>query len=114
MTMRNLNNSDLFRIIRIIRKTGFKEKLKNLDLPKDENGNVLLSNMEYGVVLLMEVIEGVPEAEDEVFKFLADIAGVTLEEMKNDEFDLLLQVIEHLKGQKNLVNFLEQAFKLAN
>ena len=112
--MRNLNNSDLFRVMKIIRKTGFKNKIKNLDLPKDEKGNVLLSDMEYYIVLLMEIIEGAPEAEEEIFKFLADIAGVSAKEMKEDEFDLLLQVIEHLKGQEKLVAFLEQAFKSAS
>lgn len=112
--MRNLNNTDFFKIMRIIRKTGFKNKIKKLDLPKDDKGNVLLSDTEYYIVLLMEIIEGAPDAEEEIFKFLADIAGVTTKEMKEDEFELLLQVIEHLKGQEKLVTFLEQAFKSAN
>jgi hypothetical protein len=111
--MRNLNNSDLFKIIRIIRKTGFKNKIKDLNLPKDDEGNILLSDMEYYVVLLMEIIEGAPDAEDEVFRFLGDIAGVSAKKMKEDEFEILFELIGHLKGQEKLVTFLEQAFKSA-
>lgn len=112
--MRNLNNSDLFKVMKIIRKTGFKDKIKNLDLPKDDKGNVLLSDIEYYVVLLMEIIEGAPDAEKEVFDFLGSIAGVSGKDMQEDEFELLLEVINHLKGQDKLIAFLEQAFKSAS
>lgn len=111
--MRNVNNTDLFKVMRIVRKTGFKKRILELDVPKDEEGNVLLSDNDYFIVLLMEFIEGAPDAEDDIFKFLADIAGVSVKKMKEDEFDLLLEVFEHLKGQEKLVTFLEQAFKSA-
>lgn len=112
--MRNLNNTDLFKVMKIVRKTGFKNRIKTLDLPKDEEGNVLLSDMEYYIVLLMEVIEGAPDAEKEVFEFLGSIAGVSGKEMQEDEFELLLEVINHLKKQEKLITFLEQAFKSVN
>ena len=108
--MRNLNNSDLFKVMRILRKTNIKQHLLKLDLPRDENGNLNLSENEYGAMLIFQVIEVIPDAEQEIFSFLADVAGVTTEEMMNDEFDLLLRVIEHLKGQDKLVRFLKLAF----
>jgi len=108
--MRNLNNSDLFKVMRILRKTNIKQHLLKLDLPRDEDGNLNLSENEYGAMLIFQVIEVIPDAEQEIFSFLADVAGVTTEEMMNDEFDLLLRVIEHLKGQDKLVRFLKLAF----
>src|SRR5699024_8355346 len=82
--MRNVNNTDLFKVMRIVRKTGFKKRILELDVPKDEKGNVLLSDNDYFIVLLMEFIEGAPDAEDDIFKFLADIAGVSVKKMKED------------------------------
>ncbi|WP_200415938.1 hypothetical protein [Virgibacillus salexigens] len=112
--MRYLNNKDLFKVMRIVRKSKIKEKLLGLELPKDEEGNVLLSDDEFGLMIMFEVIEGVPDAEKEVFELLADVAGVKVEEIENDEFELLPEVIDHLKNQKKLVAFLKQAFNSMN
>lgn len=103
--MRNLNNKDLFRIMRIIRKANIKDELINMDF----SGS--LDDTQLGAMMILQVIESAPEAENEIFELLADIAGVSVEEIENDEFELLPKIIDHLKGQKNLVNFLQQAFK---
>lgn len=109
--MRNLTNPDLFKIMRIIRKTNFKKRILELDVPKDEEtGKILLSDQEYWILLLMELIEGAPDAEKEVFKFLADVAEVSQKEIENDEFEILVDVIEHLKNQEKFRTFLEKAF----
>ncbi|WP_373894464.1 hypothetical protein [Virgibacillus sp. CBA3643] len=109
--MRYLNNKDLFKIMRIVRKADIKDKLLNMKLPRDEEGNLSVSENEYGLMMILEVLEGAPEVEKEVFEFLADIANVKTEEIENDEFELLPQIIDHLKNQKKLISFLEQAFK---
>lgn len=109
--MRNLNNKDLFQIMRIVKKANIKQKLFDLKLPRDENGNVTLSGDEYGMMIVFEIIESAPDAEKDIFKFLADIGGVDQKELENDEFDLLPKIIEHLQGQEKLISFLKQAFK---
>lgn len=100
--------------MRIVRKTKIKEKILALELPRDEEGNLAISEDEYGVMLILEVIDGAPDAEKEIFELLAGIAGVEVEEMENDEFEILPNVIEHLKKQKKLVTFLKQAFNSMN
>lgn len=111
--MRYLNNKDLFKIMRIVRKANIKQKLLDMDLPRDENGKLAISEDEYGIMMMLEVFEGIPEVEKEVFELLASVAEVEVKEIEQDEFELLPQIIEHLKGQEKLVNFLEQAFKSA-
>lgn len=102
------------KVIRIVKQSNIKQKLLDLDLPRDEDGNITLSEIEYGVMMIFEIIESAPDAEKEIFSFLADVAGVTTEEMMNDEFDLLLDVINHLKEQEKLITFLKLAFESAN
>lgn len=112
--MRNLNNKDLFKLMRIMRKADIKNKLVGMELPKDENGNLKLSEEQFGTMMIFEVIESAPDAEKDIFEFLADVGGVDVKEIENDEFDLLPKIIEHLKNQKKLISFLEQAFKSMN
>lgn len=97
--------------MRIVKKAKIKEKLLNLDLPRDKNGEVLIDEKEYGVMLILEAVEGAPDAEKEIFELLASVAGVEVEKIENDEFELLPEIIEHLKKQDKLVTFLKQAFK---
>lgn len=106
--MRNLNNKDLFKIMRILRKANIKQELIKMKLPKD------ISDNEYGMMMLLTLLENAPQVEKEVFEFLADVGGVSAEELENDEFDLLPKIIKHLQGQKKLINFLSQAFKSVN
>jgi len=94
--------------MRIMRKANIKDELIGMELPDN------LEDEQFGVMMILQVIESAPQAEKEIFEFLADIAGVEVEKMENDEFDLLPKVIEHLRNQKNLVDFLKQAFGSMN
>lgn len=99
---------DLFKIAKIIRQAGIKEKIKEIGFTEQTTENEMI------ISLLFEAVTSIPEAEKEILEFLADIAGVSVKELKEDEFDLLLQIIEHLKAQEKFVDFLKQAFKYAN
>ena len=105
--MRNLNTKDLFTIAKIIKESDIKESIKNLGFTEQSTNNEIM------VKVIFEAITSAPQAEGEIFKFLADIAGVTVDEVKNDEFELLSEIFEHLKGQEKLGAFLKQAFKFA-
>lgn len=106
--MRNLNTMDLFKIAKIIRQAGIKEKIKEIGFTNET------TEAEIVVSLVFEAVTSISEAEKEILEFLADIAGVSVKELKEDEFDLLLQIIDHLKKQEKFINFLKQAFKYAN
>lgn len=110
--VRNLKNKDLFKIMRLVRKTNFQQKLTEIEVPKDEQGNILES--EYGMLILSELVDVAPDVEKEIFEFLSDIAEVDPEQMENDEFELLPKVIKHLKEQEKFNAFLKQAFDTMN
>lgn len=111
--MRNLNNKDLFKIMRIVRKAGIKEKIVGMKLPRNDKGEVTLSENEWGIMLILEVVDGAPDAENDIFEFLADIGGVEQKELEDDEFELLPDIVKHLTNQKKFTSFLEQAFNSA-
>lgn len=106
--MRNLNNKDLFKIMRILRKANIKQELIKMKLPKD------ISDNEYGMMMLFTFLENAPQVEKDIFEFLANVGGVKVEELENDEFELLPKIIKHLQGQEKFINFLSQAFKSVN
>lgn len=108
-TMRNLNNKDLLTLMRIVKKGNVKKKLAEMNIPRNEKGEIELSEEQFGVMMILEIVEAIPDAEKDIFKFLADVAGVSTKEMEEDEFDLLLSVVEHLKNQDKMISF----FKLA-
>src|SRR5690625_5185951 len=106
--MRNLNTMDLFKMAKIVRNAKIKEKIKEIGFTDETSENEMI------VSLIFEAVTSIPEAEKEILEFLADIAQVSVEELKNDEFDLLLQIIDHLKAQEKFVTFLKQAFRYQN
>lgn len=106
--MRNLNNKDLFKVMRIMRKANIKEEFINMELPDDLNED------QFGTMMIFQVIESAPQAEKEIFEFLADVGGVSVKEIENDEFELLPKIIDHLQTQDKLITFLKQAFKSMN
>ena len=106
--MRNLNTKDLFKIMKIMRKAKVKENLLKMKLPDDITDN------EYGMMLIFQIIESAPDAEKDIIEFLADIGEVDVKELENDEFDLLPKIIDHIRKQEKLVNFLSSAFKSTN
>lgn len=91
-----------------MRKTNIKDELLQMNLPDNIN------DKQYGAMMIFQVIESAPQAEKEIFEFLADVGEVDVKELENDEFELLPKIIEHLQGQKKLIDFLSQAFKSMN
>lgn len=106
--MRNLKSTDLFKMMRIMRKANIKEEIVAMDMPKNLSGN------ESGMMIILQLLEAAPNAEKEIFEFLADIGEVDVKELQEDEFELLPEIIQHLQKQEKFTSFLEQAFKSTN
>ena len=94
--------------MRILRKANIKQELIKMKLPED------ISDNEYGMMMLFTFLENAPQVEKDIFEFLANVGGVKVEELENDEFELLPKIIKHLQGQEKFINFLSQAFKSVN
>ncbi|WP_077621999.1 hypothetical protein [Sediminibacillus massiliensis] len=65
--MRNIKSMDLITIMSILSKANVKQKLVNLEVPEG------VTEQQYGVLLVLTVLEGVPEAKGDILAFLADV-----------------------------------------
>lgn len=103
--MRNIKSMDLITVLNILGKANVKQKLVELEIPKD------ITDQQYGVLLILTILEGVPEARNEIIGFLADIGGVNKKELEEDEFDIFPEIVEHLMNQKKFTDFLSKHVK---
>lgn len=95
--MRNLITSDIFKASKILSKMGLKFDVK--DKTKEE----------LGAELIMQFIENLWKAEDEVNDFLGSMVGITAEEFKNLPIEESTEIMNEFKNLPNISSFLSQA-----
>jgi hypothetical protein len=99
--MRSLKLKDAFVVSRILKKIKIRPEVK-------ENS----SQEQFGADLIIGFFEGMGDAEVEVSGFLADLLGITAEELLNKDFDEMGTIIAEFKELKGLKGFFTQVGKL--
>lgn len=110
MTLRTLKSSDLFIVVGILNKIGFKEMKKiftpeNLSLLKDRvqgEDKDLDATSIFGFNIIMDVaqiiLDNLPKIEDDLYRFLGSLTDTTADEIRDlplpDFADLIVQVIK--------------------
>lgn len=92
--MRKLNTLDLIKASTLLGKIG-----KNIEIPEGA------SNAQVGVILFSNIMQ---HAETDFKTWLADIAGMSVEEFEQMPFDYPLEVIEQIAEQEDLNGFLQR------
>lgn len=101
--LRDICSKDLFTMMQIVRKIGvgeFKKAFTGIDMFTDDKGNLDLERM--GIPIAMELgsilIENLPNAEQEIYKFLENLSGVKvadLQQMPPAEFmEMIIAVVK--------------------
>ena len=100
-TLRSLKDSDLFPLLKIMRKIGIKdlEQVFTVDrtdtTDEDEAKLVVL-----GIADI--VIGNLDRAETEIYEFWSNLSGMTVDELKDSEFGTLpLMIFDTFSGVKN-------------
>lgn len=104
-TLRKLKDGDLFPVLQIFKKIGMKE-FKGA-FTKVADGKPI---EEVGLLVLMDiaiaVIDNADKAEAEIYSLWADIAGITVDELKDMEFGTLpLMIMDSFGEVKNTAFF---------
>lgn len=99
--MRNLKLKDTFAVSRILKKMHIRP-----DVTKG------VTQEQLGADLLFKFIENIGEAEDEVLALLADLKGMNAEELAEQDFEEMANLIEDFKNLKGLSGFFQQVGKL--
>lgn len=83
MNIRKLQTSDLFSAIRLLKKIGVREEIKDVAMRAEESKTKKVK-MDMGFDLLFGILEKAAEekAETEVYMFIADLFGCTWEEVR--------------------------------
>lgn len=106
--MRELQAQDLFRFVKILRKLELRKELQKLtapDLQKDP--------AQAFFQVLWAVLENVDKAEQEIYEFFGDIAGMSADEFKTMGLVQLGDFINELKNQEGIGHFFRSAFNTA-
>ena len=98
--IRPLNTKDFWTMVNVIKKGGVAAMQRMSEL---KNG----TNEERGFFLL-DV--GLEYAQPELMAFFADLAGMTVEEFENGDFDFTLTVIEQLIEREDLGTFITVSY----
>lgn len=125
--LRDLCAKDIFPMTKIIRKIGLKdigqcfdpEEIKAITGSLSENGekksvDEIAETVGISVVLKIVdvVLENLSVAEQEIFDFLAGIAGITADDVANLPMDVFFEMLVDIFKKKEFVGFMKVVSKL--
>jgi len=109
--LRKLESPDFFAFTRIIKKMGIREELKKLakDVSevKPEEKEIKINEMQ--IEILMIFVENIASAQNEVYKFIADISGKSFDELK--DLDVFMESIQEIFKDETIKSFFKLALK---
>ncbi len=132
MEIRNLNTQDVFNLIKIFGKIGFKAELKEFASKvnemnqknrkyidggsKDEKLKSEIEGIqtELGMCVPLIFIDNFEKAEKEISKFLASISDKNEKEFLEMDAEQMVDLIIELKESKEFASFFTKALKLFN
>lgn len=120
-TFRTLNSTDIFPVIRIVRKIGinkFKALFNNPDMQAvTGNENAEMSD-EAGISIMLElaqvVLDGLDDCEKDIFELLSRTSDKTIEEIKNFDVVTFTEMLIDFFKKEELKDFLRAVFTALN
>lgn len=108
--MRKINTKDVFQLARIFKKINLKDLMVSKasainDILEDKT----MTTTQVGMNIVFTIIENCPDAENEIYKFIANISGFAVEEIENMELEMFIEII----GEIIKENDLKKVFTLA-
>lgn len=113
--IRKLKPHDLFVMSNIFAKIGIKE-LKNsidkdtLEALSGKNANNIIAGLNIAPILLDILLKHLPLVENDLYSFLADLAEIEEEKIK-DDLNLFIDVIESFVKSKGFSDFFQRFTK---
>lgn len=104
-TLRNIESTDVFGLVKILKKIGVS-KFKTLFTDKS-------NQEEQGLKFIEVIIDGICDAEEEIYSFLATLSGLKVDEIKKLDGSVFLQMIYDVFDNPKFKDFIGVAFKFA-
>lgn len=109
--LRALKDSDLFLIMKIIKKLGVKEleslfTVDKADKSDEEVGKSIIFN------LIDMIVDNLDKVENEIYELCSKLTNMSVEELRNAEFGTLPLIIFDVFSEVKNTNFFKVVFKL--
>lgn len=125
-TFRKLNSADLFPMIQIISKIGIDELtqvfegdyIKNLletkesaseNAGQEKNESYLLVGAGIALKVANKILEHIPSCEYEIYTLLASVSGMKVEEVRNLDLDIFMEMILEFIAKEEFASFFRVA-----
>lgn len=109
--------TDVFAVVRIIKKAGVREKLAEIATPilnNDNAADIELAAKQKGIEVLLLLIESISgqDVENEIYKLIANISDKETDEIKNCDLTEFIQVLKNIWEENDVKSFFTSAINL--
>lgn len=121
-TFRTLTARDVFPMVAIIRKIGFKEfrtvfdapEVKQAMLEAQEGDETSVSSIGFEVVVSLAgvIVEHLNDAEQEIFQFLSNVSNLSVQQVMNLPLDTFVEMIVDLTRKDEFKDFFRAVARL--
>lgn len=118
--LREIKSEDLFLMLNIINKIGMKEfkecfkseEVKNLITNQGENVDVSAVGMQIMLEIACVVVAHASDAKEDIYKFLSDLSGLSVQEIKEFSLIIFTQMIVDVFKKEEFADFFGEVLKL--
>ncbi len=107
--MRNLETGDVFAFVRLTKKIGLSQNLKDMILSKDSIQDLTAESFGYDLIFLLFDVAAEENAEEEVYKFLSGPLEMEPEAIKKTDPIELMEMLKQVADVEKWKSFFTSA-----
>lgn len=122
-TMRNLQATDIFSVVKILNGIGLKNIKESIDFEEinkirkcmtEENADVISSQVGLNVVMSVAtvIIENLPKVENDLYNFIGSVIGVKAKDVAKMDMGDFMDVLIAIMQKEEFKDFFKRASKL--
>lgn len=111
-TLRKLCARDVFPFAKILSKVGIKQFADCFELDENDNLNLSMSGIAVGLSVIDTLLANLDKCENEIFSFLANVAGMTTDEVKDLDMGIFAEMTIEIFQKKEFSDFFKAVSRL--
>ena len=111
-TLRKLCARDVFPFAKILSKVGIKQFADCFELDENDNLNLSMPGIVVGLSVIDTLLANLDKCENEIFSFLANVAGMTTDEVKDLDMGIFAEMTIEIFQKKEFSDFFKAVSRL--
>lgn len=111
-TLRKLCARDVFPFAKILSKVGIKQFAECFELDENDNLSLSMSGLSVALNVIDILLSNLDKCENEIYNFLANVAGMTSEDVKNLDMDVFAEMVIEIFQKKEFSDFFKAVSRL--